>query len=419
MTGGLFYVDLAGAKAMRPEYSLHWKRENLTALAAHAERILEIGFAAGHSALICLLANPSSHLTIADPLELPYAQPCFDYLTHVFPGRLTLKQGLSPDVLPQLEPRTFDLIHLDGGKDATIKSDLEQLRPLAASDHVLIVDDTQNDALNAVLSAREAEGVVSGAAFEDMNARAARARWTHRICRFPGGESLLHDVLDQMSGLYEDSEIASIYTNRDNRGNIVGLPRAKGLVAAIRNAEECGLTGAFVEVGVAAGHSSVIAALAASRYMPRDFYLYDTFAGFSEDLPDEVDMDGVSIHAYDLGKYRDAECGKPMVERRMHAAGVPHERLMMLQGPAEATIPRISPPDIAILRLDADLFDPTYAALSHLYRRIQPGGWLIIDDYGHWQGCKEAVDKFFAERDGRFEADAWDYTCYAMKTPAD
>jgi hypothetical protein len=34
--------------------------------------------------------------------------------------------------------------------------------------------------------------------------------------------------------------------------------------------------------------------------------------------------------------------------------------------------------------------------MQHLYPRLAPGGVLIIDDYGHWEGCRQAVDEYFS-----------------------
>ena len=55
------------------------------------------------------------------------------------------------------------------------------------------------------------------------------------------------------------------------------------------------------------------------------------------------------------------------------------------------------PERIALLRLDTDWYASTWHELVHLWPRLVPGGVLIIDDYGDWQGAKKAVDQYFAE----------------------
>ena len=65
-------------------------------------------------------------------------------------------------------------------------------------------------------------------------------------------------------------------------------------------------------------------------------------------------------------------------------------------GPVEETIPSNAPEQIALLRLDTDWYESTRHEMQHLYPRLSDGGVLIIDDYGHWQGARRAIDEYFA-----------------------
>ena len=51
-------------------------------------------------------------------------------------------------------------------------------------------------------------------------------------------------------------------------------------------------------------------------------------------------------------------------------------------------------PQIAILRLDGDWYASTMICLEYLYDRVVSGGFVIIDDYGCYDGCRKAVDEF-------------------------
>jgi hypothetical protein len=62
----------------------------------------------------------------------------------------------------------------------------------------------------------------------------------------------------------------------------------------------------------------------------------------------------------------------------------------------EETIPANNPPQMAILRLDTDWYESTKHELEHLFPLLVGGGFLIIDDYGHWEGARKAVDEFLA-----------------------
>ena len=80
----------------------------------------------------------------------------------------------------------------------------------------------------------------------------------------------------------------------------------------------------------------------------------------------------------------------------MISTGYPRDRFRLVKGKVEDTIPQHAPERIALLRLDTDWYESTRHELAHLYVRLVPNGVLIIDDYGHWQGARRAVDEFFA-----------------------
>ena len=70
------------------------------------------------------------------------------------------------------------------------------------------------------------------------------------------------------------------------------------------------------------------------------------------------------------------------------------------------------PPEqpIALLRLATDWYESTKHELIHLFPRLQPGGILIIDDYGHWEGAKKAVVEYFDHLEEKFYLHRVDYT---------
>ena len=415
LDGNLFYVNLESALGGMPDFSLRIKRNNLMSLAKPARIILEIGFNAGHSALLFLLSNPLSKLTVVDLLTHPYAQDCFDYLNTEFPSRLHLICGDSRTVLESLSGQEFDLIHLDGGKELTITSDLSLTRGLAAPDHVIVIDDTQNLNLNALLTQFADTGHLSFRAFNRMNQHAEKPRWKHKIGRFSPEGNSTSLILSRLAQLFSSSDFQSIYLPPSDGGVPVGFCRAQHLVTTLRTVEDEQIAGAFVEIGVAAGHSSLIAALAVSRFIPRAFWLFDTYEGFEQDLPDEADYQGRSIREYDLSKYAGLDCDVDAVRNKMLEAGIEAEQLFVVKGPIEQTAAVYGPEKIAVLRIDVDLFTPTLAALEAFYDRLVPGGWLIIDDYGHWTGCRDAIDQFFAKRGEQFISQAVDYTCYVAR----
>jgi predicted O-methyltransferase YrrM len=124
------------------------KQKNIYHYAQTASKIFEIGFNAGHSALLMLLANPTSQLVCVDLGIHKYTRPCAEYLQIQFPGRLTIYYGDSTKVVPKLfgvYKNAFDLLHIDGGHQAEIaRADLTNCIPLARPQNVVIFDDTDS-----------------------------------------------------------------------------------------------------------------------------------------------------------------------------------------------------------------------------------------------------------------------------------
>ena len=196
--------------------------------------------------------------------------------------------------------------------------------------------------------------------------------------------------------------------------------RIFGLCQAVDHVVQQDLPGDFVECGVWRGGSSVamIRCLLNGNMRQRRFWLYDTFEGMSSPTDHDVDCFG---NPADKLLERDSEdrvaptsvwCEASLadVQQNIASCGYPSDQVHFVQGKVEDTIPAQVPDRIALLRLDTDWFESTWHELVHLYPRLVPGGILIIDDYGHWQGCRQAVDQYLAQHAPDLFLHRLDYT---------
>ncbi len=183
--------------------------------------------------------------------------------------------------------------------------------------------------------------------------------------------------------------------------------RLQALIDAVRYCERRGLPGAFAECGVWRG-GSVLAMILTLQELgrERDIYLYDTFTGMT--APTEHDTSPLAEPALHEWEAAQAEGRRPWpevfgaqafdlesVRRAVLATGYPGGRVHLVEGPVEQTIPAALPGPLALLRLDTDWYESTRHELVHLYPALATGGVLIIDDYGHWEGARKAVDEYF------------------------
>jgi len=178
------------------------------------------------------------------------------------------------------------------------------------------------------------------------------------------------------------------------------------LIQSIRYIVDAGLPGDVVECGVWRGGSMQAAAwtLLACGDSSRHLYLFDTFEGMPPPTDDDRRAaDGSS--AADLLEQRDkshavwAYAGLDDVREAMAETTYPADRVHFVQGMVEDTVPAGAPEQIAVLRLDTDWYASTRHELEQLYPRLVPGGVLILDDYGHWEGARKATEEFLASLD--------------------
>jgi O-methyltransferase len=176
--------------------------------------------------------------------------------------------------------------------------------------------------------------------------------------------------------------------------------RLAALVSSVRFHSRNDLKGAIAECGVWKGGSMMAVALTLidEGDTGRDLYLYDTYEGMSEPTAEDVSFDG-ELAAKILDKTPKGQgfwCYSSLEEvaENIRSTGYPMDRVHFIKGMVEETIPHQNPPALALLRLDTDWYESTKHELKHLFPLLAEGGTLIIDDYGHWQGARKAVDEF-------------------------
>ncbi len=94
----------------------------------------------------------------------------------------------------------------------------------------------------------------------------------------------------------------------------------------------------------------------------------------------------------------------------MLSTGYPKEKIHLIKGKVEDTIPENIPKEIALLRLDTDWYESTKHELIHLFPLLKPNGILIIDDYGHWEGARKAVDEYISDNNIHILLNRIDYS---------
>ena len=186
--------------------------------------------------------------------------------------------------------------------------------------------------------------------------------------------------------------------------------RIHALIHAVRHVVRSRIPGDMVECGVWKGGSVMAMALTLLQLGERDrsLYLFDTFSGMTPPTDRDVDFEGQQARVI-LDEVR-CEASQQEVENAVFSTGYDREKIHFVRGRVEETIPAHAPELIALLRLDTDWYESTQHELLHLFPRLARGGVIIIDDYGHWRGARQAVDEYIAQNQIPLLLNRIDYT---------
>jgi O-methyltransferase len=173
---------------------------------------------------------------------------------------------------------------------------------------------------------------------------------------------------------------------------MIGTIRLNNVQQCAVDALQNGIPGDFVEAGVWRGGAAILmrAVLAAYGDRTRRVWLADSFNGLPRPDPERYPHDTND-------RYWESPLLRiPLdeVKRNFARYGLLDDRVRFLPGWFKDSLPTAPIDTIAVLRLDADMYESTIQALTSLYPKLAPGGYVIIDDYNALHNCKAAVHDF-------------------------
>lgn len=219
--------------------------------------------------------------------------------------------------------------------------------------------------------------------------------------------SKLSKALRKVAAVFSDSERL---VQAAKLGSLATHRRLRGMERVARTAADRKLPGGFVECGVFKGGSAAVVSSRLWRVDPtKDVHLFDVFTGMPK--PGEHDPK----EAWDdVGKFVSSP---DLVRETFRNCGLSTDRLHIHQGLFEDTLPKFTPGPLCFLHVDCDWYEPVKMVLEKFYDHVVPGGTVVLDDYGHWSGCRKAFDEFAAARGIKVVLTPIDYTSHYFLKP--
>jgi O-methyltransferase len=173
---------------------------------------------------------------------------------------------------------------------------------------------------------------------------------------------------------------------------MIGLKRLDNLEFCIEEVIAKGVPGDLIETGVWRGGATIFmrGMLKAHGVTDRCVWVADSFEGLPP--PD------ANKYPYDAGDHlheaRELAVSLEQVKANFARYGLLDDQVRFLKGWFRDTLPAAPIERLAVLRLDGDMYQSTSDALANLYPKVSQGGYVIVDDYGAYHACRQAVHEY-------------------------
>ncbi|MFS8907272.1 TylF/MycF/NovP-related O-methyltransferase [Synechococcus sp. OH2] len=387
-----------------------------TALKLQGKPALEIGCWLGWST--AHLASGGVVLDVVDPaLANPQIYESVDQSLRLAGVRsnVNLYPGYSPEKVEEIgqeNDRRWSLIYIDGNHDAPAPLlDAQVADRYAAEDALILFHDLASPDVAEGLNYLRDRGW-NTMIYQTMQIMGVAWRGNVQPVEHIPDPAVDWTLPEHLKGYPVCNLELSRVLEKVKAFTLLGFERLWNLYTLAKRVCQEDIPGNFVECGVYKGGSSALLAWVIKNYSrrPRKVYAFDTFSGMPQ--PTEVDRDYRGVFANDTS-YGAGALGAPISENLeviSKELGV-WDLIVPVQGLFADTLPayRDQVGEIAFLHADADWYQSTMDIFQNLYEQVNSQGFIQIDDYGHWQGCREAVHDFEREIGAFFRLHSIDY----------
>jgi hypothetical protein len=170
---------------------------------------------------------------------------------------------------------------------------------------------------------------------------------------------------------------------------MIGMRRLESLQEQMETTLTEDIPGDYIEAGAWRGGATIFmrAVLEAHGVRDRSVWVADSFEGLPPPPPGRENIEPEGAMAVSIEEVQD----------NFRRYSLLDDQVKFLKGWFKDTLPKAPISRLAILRIDADLYESTMDALDHLYDKVSPGGFIIIDDT-FYEPCARSVEDFRRKR---------------------
>lgn len=173
--------------------------------------------------------------------------------------------------------------------------------------------------------------------------------------------------------------------------SMIGHLRLDNVRFCVESAVQRGVPGDVMECGAWRGGAAMFmrGILKAYGIADRQVWVADSFEG----LPKPKD----ATDGWDLTDLDYLKVSLEQVQANFARFDLLDAQVRFLKGWFSDTLPTAPVDQLAVLRLDGDMYSSTTDTLRAMYPKVSQGGFVIVDDYHSWPACKQAVDDYLQE----------------------
>ncbi|MBI3649999.1 MAG: class I SAM-dependent methyltransferase [Acidobacteria bacterium] len=173
---------------------------------------------------------------------------------------------------------------------------------------------------------------------------------------------------------------------------MIGMKRLNNLQFCVEEMLARGVPGDLIETGVWRGGATIFMRAILKAYAVKDRFVWvaDSFQGLPTPNSEKYPADAADRHH----EFKELAVPLDQVKSNFAKYDLLDDQVRFLEGWFRDTLPNAPVEQLALIRLDGDMYESTMEALVHLYPKLSSGGYLIVDDYGAIPNCRRAVDDY-------------------------